>query len=684
MANTIILILVTLLSTLNCTSQMMWTGYQQRSSAVIELDQCRRTMVVLDASIFHRGDKILLHQTTSNDSRFVGLCEYSVVDTVIGSVVYLETSRVHTYDARGGLQAVRILTAKTAMITDTLRTMPWNGMWGGVIALECKDTLIVDGVVNADACGGRGGRVGINTLDTAALMDSININDNRCSGEGPGAARGGWSRNAGGGGGALAGAGGKGGDQTSAYGQLPRGGSGGSSVEDTSSSTRIFIGSGGGSGHQNDFHGTRGGHGGGIILISAPILILGQRSSFTAQGGTAQNAYEDGAGGGGSGGTIILDVDSAVGRSSVVVSGGNGGSTSGVLFHYGPGGGGGGGVSAFRSRRVAMSFTESFVGGAGGTSTCDVLSERIAFGAQAGVDGASTSARSIPTGRRRTQRVAMQARDTLVTEGTSTIITATGGVSYRWIDNVDSVSSNGNSAQTRPIYQPTWCTVEITTEDGCIVVDSILISPRVSALPKLIVQADNAHGAPGDTIDLYVRIRSEPINQRTVNGIVHVSMRATTLIPVRRSMRINDTVISMEFPFTLNARAGTTYRRSSARVALGDSSQIILRIDSVQLDTTTRDLVLEHGRFTLDGLCDEQGRVRLLGPFEPQYSVSGRQIFAEVDEMILTDLLGKTIPHDGVRTGSQLSTSVPEDMHGLIYLTLIKNGRRRTMGIMIE
>lgn len=673
-----------LLSSMSGISQVMWSGYRQRSTAVLGLDQCRRTMVVLDASIFHRGDTILLHQTTSSDDQYVGLCEYSVVDTVIGSVVYLETTRVNSYDTRSGLQAVRVLSAKTATINDTLRTMPWNGMWGGIIAIDCKDTLVVNGVVSVDACGGRGGRVGINTLDTAVVMDSINFTDIRCHGEGPGAARSGWARNAGGGGGALAGSGGQGGDQTTAYGQLPRGGRGGSSVEDTSSSTRIFIGSGGGSGHQNDFHGTRGGHGGGIIIISAPILILGQRSSFSARGGSAHNAYEDGAGGGGSGGSIILDVDSASGRSSVLVTGGNGGNTSGVLFHYGPGGGGGGGVSSFRSRRVATSFTESVGGGAGGTSTCDVLSESIAFGAQAGMNGAATSARVIPTGRRRTQRISLQARDTLVNEGTSTIVTATGGVRYRWLDNIDSVSSSGDSAVTGPIFQPTWCAVEITTEDGCIVVDSILISPRISALPKLIVQADNAHAAPGDTVDLYIRIKTEPINQRTVNGVVFVSMRATTLIPIRRSRRINDTVISMEFPFTLNARAGTTYRRSSARVALGDSSQIILRIDSVQLDTTARELVLEHGRFTLDGLCDEQGRVRLLGPFEPQYSVRGRQIFAEVDELILTDLLGKTISHDGVRTGSQLSTFVPDDVHGLIYLTLVKNGRRRTVGIMIE
>lgn len=684
MAITSILMLVVLLHSIDITAQVVWTGYEQRSTAVVHVDPCRRTLVVYDASIFKRGDRVLLHQTTSTDRRYVGLCEYSIVDTVIGSVVFLGTTRVHTYDMRGGLQAVRVLTARAATISDTLRTMPWNGMWGGVIAIESEDSLIVDGVVSVDACGGRGGRVGLNTLDTAVYVDSMVLGDARINGEGPGAAHGGSARNAGGGGGALAGSGGSGGDQTSAYGRLPRGGIGGTSVEDTSSATRVFIGSGGGSGHQNDFQGTSGGRGGGIVIIHAPMIVLGQRSAFTAKGESARIAYEDGAGGGGSGGSIIIDADSVIGHSSIAVHGGNGGNTRGTLFHYGPGGGGGGGVSAFSSRRVATSFTEVLNGGVGGTSTCDLLTEQSTFGAQNGMDGTTTSARTIPTGGRRIGRVAVHARDTTVQEGTSTIITATGGINYRWLDNVDSTSSRGDTAFTQAIYEPTWITVEIRTEDGCVILDSVLISPRLSALPKLIVQADNAHGAPSDTVDLYIRIRSEPVNQRTVNGVVHVSMRATTLIPIRRSRRLNDTMISMEFPFTLNARAGTTYRRSSARVALGDSSQIILQIDSVQLDTTTRDLILEHGRFTLDGLCDEQGRVRLLGSFEPVYSVRGRQVFADVDDMIVTDVLGKIIAHDGVRTGSQLSVSLPDDVHGLIYLTMIKAGRRRTVGIMIE
>ncbi len=683
MAHTCLLIVV-LLCALNGIAQTTWTGYQQRSTAVIDLDECRRTITVLDASIFRRGDKVLLHQTTCIDDRSTGLCEFSYIDTVIGPVVHLTTTRVHTYDVQHGLQVVKVLVAGSATIIDTLRTLPWNGMFGGIIALECLDSLIVQGVINADASGGRGGRVSVNTRDTTSTIDSSRPRNDRYNGEGPGAAFGGSARNSGGGGGALAGSGGNGGDQTSAFERLAIGGRGGAIVEDTSTATRIFIGSGGGGGHQNDFHGTRGGHGGGIIIVTSPKLILAKNSAFTSNGESAQNAYEDGSGGGGSGGSIYIISDSVVGRSSTSARGGVGGSTRGSLFHYGPGGGGGGGVSAFLSRRVASSFVEIVSGGMSGTSICDVLADTSTYGAVNGADGISTSARGIPIGNTRNARVALMAQDTIVKEGSSTVVVAVGGSRYTWRGNLTPINGTGDSARTGPITEPTWCVVEVTTEDGCIVIDSVLIAPHVSALPKLIVHVDNAHGYPGDTVDLYLRVRTEPVNQRTVRGTVWVTMRATTLLPLRNAVRLNDTVISMEFPFSLSARTGTTYRRASVRVALGDSAQILLRVEKVEIDTTVRELMREHGTFTVDGLCDESERTRLVRMFTPVYSIRGRQITAEVDGIVLTDVLGKTIFHDDVRTGSQLSTTVPIGVHGLVFLTLIKDGRQRTFGIIIE
>lgn len=674
-----------LLFAVNSFAQTIWTGYKQRSTAVVDLDECRRTISVLDASIFRHGDKVLLHQTTSSNDRSTGLCEFSYVDTVIGSVVHLTTTRMHTYDVLHGLQVVKVLVAGSAMVIDTLRTLPWNGLYGGIIAIECSDSLIVRGVISVDASGGRGGRVSVNTRDTTPVLDSINPNNDRSTGEGPGAAHGGSARNAGGGGGALAGSGGMGGDQTSAFERLAMGGRGGATVEDTSTSPRIFLGSGGGGGHQNDFHGTRGGHGGGIIIVTTPRLILGQNSAFTANGESANNAYEDGSGGGGSGGSIYIVTDSVDGRSRTSARGGKGGSTHGTLFHYGPGGGGGGGISAFQSRRVASSFVEVVSGGLSGTSICDVLADTSTYGATNGTDGASTSARGIPVGNTRSERVVVVAQDTMVPEGNSTVVVAAGGRRYTWRGNIAPINALGDSARTGPIIEPTWCVVEVTTEDGCVVVDSVLIAPQVSALPKLIVHVDNAHGTPGDTVDLYLRVRAEPINQRTVSGTVWVSMRATTLLPLRNAVRLNDTVISMEFPFSLSARAGTTYRRASVRVALGDSAQILLRVERVEIDTTVRELVREHGKFTVDGLCDENERTRLVRMFAPDYSIRGRQITAEADGIVLTDVLGKRITHhDDVRTGSQLSTTVPNGVHGLVFLTLIKDGRQRTYGIMIE
>ncbi|MBC8124954.1 MAG: hypothetical protein H7X70_04400 [Candidatus Kapabacteria bacterium] len=668
-----------------CSAQAVWSGYSSRSTAVIDVDSCRRTITILDPTLFRSGDHLLLHQTVSIKTGIAGLCEWSIVDTVIGHVVYLTTSRVHSYDASFGLQAIQVLFARSGIVVDTLRTIPWNGLHGGIIAIECADSLFVNGVVDVYGTGCRGGRPSLNTLDTAETFDTISARTRLLTdGEGEGWAKGGLARNAGGGGGSLFGSGGRGGFQTSAYGNLDRGGAGGNALTLVNNQPYVLIGSGGGSGHQNDFNGSSGGRGGGIIIMKAPVIVSNSNAGANLSGEHARDAREDGAGGGGSGGTLVLLADTVKGLLPIDISGGNGGSVRGVIYHYGPGGGGGGGVVASKTQRLFQQMSITQRGGSCGNSMKAEEADTNNYGATNGMPGGTTFGARIPIGQIRRDRISLRANDTIVDEGASTILAAKGGVSYRWRGDVVATSAKGDSVATNALYVPTWFVVEITTVDGCVVIDSVLVQPRVSALPKLTISVDDAKAAPGDTVDLYVRIKSEPSNVRTITGTVFLSMRSTTLIPVRSALRTNDSTIQMSFPIRLDSRSGSSYRRATAIAALGDSLKIVLRIDSVRLDTTVRDLRLINGTFTLDGICIENGKPRLLARNTPMFTIQGRTITTEADELLLFDLAGKRVTIESVRTGSILSALVPDVATGAFFMTLIKDGLRHTIGVVIE
>lgn len=119
------------------------------------------------------------------------------------------------------------------------------------------------------------------------------------------------------------------------------GGQGGISLNAYISNSRVFMGGGGGGGQQNNGVGSAGGNGGGIILISAGSLRnrTGGCSTQTisANGTTAADTGNDGAGGAGAGGSIIFDVGSfdVSGACAVTVTanGGNGGSVNDGTSH---------------------------------------------------------------------------------------------------------------------------------------------------------------------------------------------------------------------------------------------------------------------------------------------------------------------------------------------------------------
>jgi uncharacterized protein (TIGR02145 family) len=109
---------------------------------------------------------------------------------------------------------------------------------------------------------------------------------------------------------------------------------------------RIFMGGGGGTGTQNPDSGrfaTKGGNGGGIIILITDTIEAIGTQTVCARGEDVTDTASAGAGGGGGGGVIILDATKYTGKLIFNISGGNGGWTN-HIDPTGPGGYGGAGV----------------------------------------------------------------------------------------------------------------------------------------------------------------------------------------------------------------------------------------------------------------------------------------------------------------------------------------------------
>ena len=319
---------------------------------------------------------------------------------------------------------------------------PWNGSIGGVFAIDVASTLTLNGTVNVDAIGFRGGGgrtlaagTGTNTdyvtlstngangskgegiagtprfvlSSTGTLIDNGAANEGLPNGSyargAPGNAGGGGTdadaagntENDGGGGGGNGGAGGMGGNSWNT--NLALGGYGGVAFPATSS--RITLGGGGGAGTTNNGtqNGTTdttgiassGGPGGGVVIIRANQIT--GTGTISANGGPTSPAtyttQNDSTGGGGAGGTVVVVSNSSLSGLTVSAQGGTAGNAwptqSGAANDHGPGGGGGGGVVFLSSAPASVSVA----GGLNGTTT----TQAVAFGALPGSAGiVSTSA----------------------------------------------------------------------------------------------------------------------------------------------------------------------------------------------------------------------------------------------------------------------------------------------------
>lgn len=261
--------------------------------------------------------------------------------------------------------------------TEPITAVPWNGVAGGVVALQVGGILDLAHDIRADYGGFRGGVPSANFNSTCAptvyasnsanyaekgegLQRVSNVNQRYARAKFIHGAGGGNPKNAGGGGGGHWTNGGNGGGGYTCV--TGAGGVGGIGLAAHVYWSRFFMGGGAGGGQQNNSLGGAGGAGGGIVILYAnelrttgpcPTLYI---SANGANGGSSIGPVPDGAGGGGAGGTVYLYVNTFnVDTTCALVCQANGGHGGQVICTGNPGdpppvpgnwldyGGGGGG-----------------------------------------------------------------------------------------------------------------------------------------------------------------------------------------------------------------------------------------------------------------------------------------------------------------------------------------------------
>ena len=406
------------------------------------------------------GDLIFIYQAqgadmkTDNDEGYgelvningAGCYDLVQVSRVSGSdSIFLDCPISHDYSSSGSTQIVRVprLNSLEIEVAGELTCQAWNGQTGGAILLEVKSEMIVDGSINADGKGFRGGGKE-NILSNRSGFDftGTNLIGGR-KGEGVSSYIDEYGRgaalNGGGGGNALSAGGGGGASITESldnyfgYGLansfitgaqawqlesqdlvgLPSigGGRGGYAQAEndlnalvvgpndvnwglgnrnnsgglggrplTFDSERIFMSGGGGAGANEQGDSGSGGSGGGLIYIQSFDDVSGS-GLISANGADGEDAGFA-AGGGGAGGTILINSRETISDIQVEAIGGNGGNQIGNSIACGPGGGGTGGLIC-----LSNDVSNNVNGGNSGTTDSDLLSEFPVNGSTDGNDG---------------------------------------------------------------------------------------------------------------------------------------------------------------------------------------------------------------------------------------------------------------------------------------------------------
>ncbi|MCY1082912.1 adventurous gliding motility protein AgmC [Archangium lansingense] len=338
-----------------------------------EVPEGATELPVADASAFAAGELVLVLQVGDEqpldafraavdelDARDsgAGRWELARLTEVVPGVLSLSAPLVNRYAAVSQVVRVPEYTDVRVLSSGSLRTRPWDGRSGGVLAFLATGTVFNQGTMEVEGAGFRGGAAEVG--EAAALYDCMAQDGSASNGGGArkgeglagrreGMPRHGYGRlsngggggnchDAGGGGGGHVGQGGQGARSSQEVMERDVGGRGGSALSYERTQERLLLGGGGGAG----IEGTDGGAGGGILFVRArEIQSPRPRGIITANGLGAASAssIHGGGGGGGAGGTVHVRVAEQFGCTVLSANGGVGADSD-----VSPGGGGGGGL----------------------------------------------------------------------------------------------------------------------------------------------------------------------------------------------------------------------------------------------------------------------------------------------------------------------------------------------------
>ena len=352
---------------------------------------------VVNGSSLQVGEKVLLIQmkgasiTTGNNPNFgtitsqneAGLFEFLIISSINGNTVVFSSGICQSYAVSGRVQLVQVPVYTDVTISGVLTAAPWDGIIGGVLAIEATNSITFNANIDLKGLGFRGGQSSAggfscndpNWANTnggekgeGIAEAPSNQNENRA----PLANGGGGSNtgNPGAGGGGNGGPGGRGGNEW--YGGCALNGSYGIGGYDLDySNYRAFMGGGGGGGYRdNGLNAASGSNGGGIAFIISPV-INGNNALIDASGADVIGITDsEGAGGGGAGGCVYLVNQTINSNLNVSAIGGKGGDILSTLWQsacHGPGGGGGAGTIVLSLPAIPMNLTGDLVGGGSGS-----------------------------------------------------------------------------------------------------------------------------------------------------------------------------------------------------------------------------------------------------------------------------------------------------------------------------
>lgn len=409
---------------------------------VSNLNICTNKITVEDPSAFNVGDTVLLIQMkgatidSTNTAAFgiisgygnAGNYEFNYVKTINGNEIEFLNRLTRQYDIPNGkVQLIRVPYYQDLDVNSVLTCPPWDGSKGGVLVLNVSNSLNINGAINVDGKGFRGGADPFSNpaplfcyenqffypqnpdLASEKGESIYSISPARSFGKGANANGGGGgnSHNSGGGGGGNGNTGGFGGynyELTPCNTQVPfdNRGVGGKALNYSNATNKIFLGGGGGAGQSNNPEGfqAKGGNGGGIVIIKANVIV-GNNNSITALGnnglpcsGLGATGCHEGMGGGGAGGTILVQANTFSGNLNINSSGGKGGDMIvGGFGRLGPGGGGGGGITWLNSSTTPAGVS---ILNTGGTSGVNTNYSNDAWGATAGQTGSTILNLNLP------------------------------------------------------------------------------------------------------------------------------------------------------------------------------------------------------------------------------------------------------------------------------------------------